>query len=232
MFVEKCRKAAAGCCCCVCSCPDERLLLAERSALLLRRYFSSTVWGRLHVRPAASCVQLLFMCFQLLAAVAQLHSLAFAHCDLKTENLGLTSSLHLFLTDAAPWKDVVLRLRDMRVYSLLFESAKRSRCYLAPERYAPPASRSQLHAATSLHAAARSHLHAASSLHAAARSQLHAGSWLRAAGRSRLHAGSWLGAAARSPLHEGRMRRSAQKQQLQPQVLHLRFLRLREGPYA
>ncbi|XP_026190593.1 uncharacterized protein LOC34619573 [Cyclospora cayetanensis] len=116
-------------------CPDERLLLAERSALLLRRYLSGSVWERLHARPAPTPTQLLYICFQLLAGIVQLHSLGFTHCDIKTENMGLTSSLHAFLTDAAPWKDVDLRLRDMRAFSLLFESSKRSRCYLAPERF-------------------------------------------------------------------------------------------------
>ncbi|KAF8822923.1 PIK3R4 kinase-related protein (incomplete catalytic triad), partial [Cardiosporidium cionae] len=116
-------------------CTYERVDYKEKSACLIRHYFSSSLFDRLHGRPFLSSIQLKWIAFQLIAGVCQLHSLCIPHGDLKTENVMLTSWLQAFLVDMTSFKPVYLPDWDTQAFTFFFESENRRKCYLAPERF-------------------------------------------------------------------------------------------------
>ena len=58
-----------------------------------------------------------------------------AHGDIKSENILVTSSLWVYLTDFAPFKPVELPLDDPSDFSYYFDTSGRRTCYIAPERF-------------------------------------------------------------------------------------------------
>lgn len=58
-----------------------------------------------------------------------------AHGDIKSENILVTSSLWIYLTDFASFKPVELPLDDPSDFSYYFDTSGRRTCYLAPERF-------------------------------------------------------------------------------------------------
>ncbi|CBZ55002.1 putative PIK3R4 kinase-related protein (incomplete catalytic triad) [Neospora caninum Liverpool] len=114
-------------------CTYGRVLSSDRTVLLLRRFFAHCLADRLHARPFLSATQQLFLAFQLVLGVAQLHSLGLVHGDIKGENVGITSWLHACLIDAAPWKPLRVSLADGRQLTAFFDGSYTGRCYLAPE---------------------------------------------------------------------------------------------------
>jgi phosphoinositide-3-kinase regulatory subunit 4 len=57
------------------------------------------------------------------------------HGDIKSENVLITSSLWIYLTDFAPFKPVHLPLDDPWQFNYFFDSSARRTCYIAPERF-------------------------------------------------------------------------------------------------
>jgi len=80
----------------------------------------------------------LWLSFQLICAVAQVHTEGFYHGDIKTDNIVLTSWNWLFLTDFAPYKPLYLPSENLGDYEFYFakENKKVLCCYLAPEKFA------------------------------------------------------------------------------------------------
>ncbi|KFH02402.1 PIK3R4 kinase-related protein (incomplete catalytic triad) [Toxoplasma gondii VAND] len=116
-------------------CSYDRVLSSDRTVLLLRRFFAHCLSDRLHARPFLSASQQLFLAFQLLLGVAQLHSLGLVHGDIKGANVGITSWLHACLIDAAPWKPLRLSLADGRKLTAFFGGPCTGQCHVAPERF-------------------------------------------------------------------------------------------------
>jgi phosphoinositide-3-kinase regulatory subunit 4 len=85
--------------------------------------------------PYLERIEKKWISFQLIYALSQVHNKGFCHGDIKLENVLLTSSFSIFLSDIAPYKPAYIQQDD--VESLLFyfgtnSSLKSS--YLAPER--------------------------------------------------------------------------------------------------
>lgn len=79
-----------------------------------------------------------WVAFQLLTALSHARSQGIAHGDIKSENILVTSSLWVYITDfSSPFKPTMLPLDDPAEFSYFFDSSGRRTCYLAPERFYP-----------------------------------------------------------------------------------------------
>eukprot|EP00927_Polykrikos_kofoidii_P054304 TRINITY_DN4873_c0_g1_i1.p1 TRINITY_DN4873_c0_g1~~TRINITY_DN4873_c0_g1_i1.p1 ORF type:complete len:1862 (-),score=341.37 TRINITY_DN4873_c0_g1_i1:313-5898(-) len=116
--------------------PYQGMEIAPRSAILLRPHFARHLHDRMHTRPFLSELTKNWLAFQVLCSVCQAHSMGVAHCDLKTENIFVSSWDHVVLSDFAWFKPLFLPEDDPSEFSFFFESnLNRRRCYLAPERF-------------------------------------------------------------------------------------------------
>ncbi|CCE61446.1 hypothetical protein TPHA_0A03700 [Tetrapisispora phaffii CBS 4417] len=113
-----------------------KLIETNRAAYLLRQYMKSNLYDRLSTRPYLNNSELKFITFQLLQAVKNIHDLGICHGDLKTENILVTSSNWIFLTDfASIIKPVYLPEDNPSEFFFYFDTSKRRICYVAPERF-------------------------------------------------------------------------------------------------
>ena len=89
--------------------------------------------------PLLSDIDKLWLSFQLVCAVAQIHGENFYHGDIKPGNVLLTSWDWLFLSDFAPYKPVYLPSDNWGDYQFFFTSVstKIIGCYVAPEKFVP-----------------------------------------------------------------------------------------------
>lgn len=118
--------------------PYESAEMLGHSAILMRQYLGRNLFDRLYSQPRLSSAHKTWFAFQLLCAVAQLHSVGAIHGDIKSENVFVNGSFHAVLTDLATFiKPVYLPLDDpVAATSLFFDSGgKRHRCFIAPERF-------------------------------------------------------------------------------------------------
>lgn len=82
--------------------------LTARSAILCRPFFKSTLYDRLSTRPFLCTIEKRWIAFQLLKAMAQLRIAMVKHGDIKSQNVLVSSSLWIQLTDFAPFKPTFL----------------------------------------------------------------------------------------------------------------------------
>eukprot|EP00826_Nyctotherus_ovalis_P014227 TRINITY_DN13940_c0_g1_i4.p1 TRINITY_DN13940_c0_g1~~TRINITY_DN13940_c0_g1_i4.p1 ORF type:complete len:296 (-),score=76.97 TRINITY_DN13940_c0_g1_i4:54-941(-) len=89
--------------------------------------------------PLLNDIDKLWLSFQLVCAVVQIHSEGFYHGDIKPANVLLTSWDWIFLTDFAPYKPVYLPSESWGDYQFFFAraSTKIIGCYVAPEKFVP-----------------------------------------------------------------------------------------------
>ena len=106
------------------------------AAFLIRQHFQHSLADRLNSRPFLGRAEKLWLVYQLLAAVAQAHSVGVRHGDIKTENVMVTSWGWALLTDfALGIKPAMLPDDHPADFYFFFEAGTRSRCYIAPERF-------------------------------------------------------------------------------------------------
>ena len=79
----------------------------------------------------------MWIAFQLVCAVEQIHSKGLYHGDIKTNNVVVTSWNWIFLTDLAPFKPIYLSLEKLGEYQYFFsgETSGMNACYVAPEKF-------------------------------------------------------------------------------------------------
>jgi len=107
-----------------------------QAAFLIRQYFHNNLHDALeHHHPPLTYVEKLFVVFQMLHGLKQMHRSGECHGDLKTENIMLTSWNWVFLTDIATFKPTNLPINDPSFFSYFFENANRPACCIAPERF-------------------------------------------------------------------------------------------------
>ncbi|KAF4669236.1 phosphoinositide-3-kinase, regulatory subunit 4 [Perkinsus chesapeaki] len=144
--------------------PYSNVLVSDASAVLVRQYMQRTLTDRLYTQPTLTETLKLWILYQLVCALAQLHALGRVHGDLKTENvfvvggseqvmLGDLGSFGVLKPDTLPAGE-----EASAVFSLFFATAtgiappggdlpgldrevsqrgylSRNRCYIAPERF-------------------------------------------------------------------------------------------------
>jgi phosphoinositide-3-kinase regulatory subunit 4 len=108
----------------------------RRPIVLLRPYFYTTLSDRLASRPWLDPVEKLWFTLQFLQALDSMHTANVVHGNLCTENIALTASGWLVLTDIASYKAITaLPDDDPSAYLYYFQRKEHKRCYIAPERF-------------------------------------------------------------------------------------------------
>ena len=103
---------------------------------LIRQYLLANVYERLSTRPFLSAIEKRWIIFQLMKCVEDIHNLDLAHGDIKPDNVMVTSSNWIILTDFAYGvKPTVMPDDDPSDFQYYFDSMNRGRCYVAPERF-------------------------------------------------------------------------------------------------
>ena len=87
-------------------------------------------------------VDKLWIAFQIISGLCQLHNENFYHGDLQPNSVVFTSWDWVFIVDFAPYKPIYLSSESLGDYQFFFssDSKKMDACYLAPERFVPASS--------------------------------------------------------------------------------------------
>ncbi|CDW96863.1 hypothetical protein [Sporisorium scitamineum] len=114
----------------------QKVVETERAGCLIRQWLHSNLYDRISTRPFLSAVEKRWITYQLLHAMRDTHDRGIAHGDLKCENILVTTSLMIYVTDfASSFKPTFLPLDDPSDFSFFFDTSGRRTCYLAPERF-------------------------------------------------------------------------------------------------
>lgn len=115
--------------------PYHSFHITSSAGYLLRPFIAHSLYDRFHTHPFIESMEQLWIAFQILKAVAQLHSKGFVHRDLKAENVLVTSWNWIFITDIAFYKPPQLPSDNPADHSAFYAVGNRRRCYIAPERF-------------------------------------------------------------------------------------------------
>lgn len=108
----------------------------DEAAYLIRPWISYSLYDRMSTRPFLTAMEKLWITYQLVYAMNAAHERGVAHGDLKCENVLVTSSLGVYVSDfASPFKPTFLPLDDPADFSFFFDSCARRTCHIAPERF-------------------------------------------------------------------------------------------------
>ncbi|SPC61050.1 related to VPS15 - ser/thr protein kinase [Ustilago sp. UG-2017b] len=114
----------------------QKVVETERAGYLIRQWLHSNLYDRISTRPFLSSIEKRWITYQLLHAMRDTHERGIAHGDLKCENILVTASLMVYVTDfASSFKPTYLPLDDPSDFSFFFDTSGRRTCYLAPERF-------------------------------------------------------------------------------------------------
>eukprot|EP00759_Apiculatamorpha_spiralis_P036026 PhF_6_TR36381/c2_g1_i2/m.53462/K08333/PIK3R4, VPS15; phosphoinositide-3-kinase, regulatory subunit 4 len=105
---------------------------------LMRPYFNTSLTERLLTRPFLSQEQKLFVVYQLLQGVALMSKLKVPHGDIKTENVMITATGWVYLTDFAPFKPTFIPANNPADFTYYYDTTEQRVCFLAPERFFDP----------------------------------------------------------------------------------------------
>ena len=116
--------------------PWHKIIETDRAGYIIRQMAKTNLYDRLSLRPFLDPVEKLFLVFQMLKIVSDLHSLHVRHGDLKLENFLVTSWNWLMVADFAEYtKPTYIPEDNPNQFSFYFDSSDRRVCYLAPERF-------------------------------------------------------------------------------------------------
>ncbi|WFC96835.1 non-specific serine/threonine protein kinase [Malassezia brasiliensis] len=114
----------------------QEVIETEEAGYLVRQWLMCSLYDRISTRPFLAPCEKLWISYQLLYAMSASSERHVAHGDLKCENVLVTSSLSVYITDfASSFKPTYLPLDDPTDFSLFFDTARRRTCYVAPERF-------------------------------------------------------------------------------------------------
>eukprot|EP01062_Namystynia_karyoxenos_P078256 TRINITY_DN8034_c0_g2_i1.p1 TRINITY_DN8034_c0_g2~~TRINITY_DN8034_c0_g2_i1.p1 ORF type:complete len:1350 (+),score=467.78 TRINITY_DN8034_c0_g2_i1:135-4184(+) len=110
---------------------------SNAAAFLIRTYFRHSLQERVMTRPFVPKVGRLWMAYQLLCAVDEMHSAQISHGDIKAENVMVTAMGWVYVVDLAPFKPTYIPEENPSDFSYFFDTAENRHCTLAPERFVP-----------------------------------------------------------------------------------------------
>lgn len=116
-------------------CPFTRVYMTSRCAILCRPFQKFTLYDRLSTRPFLLDVEKRWIAFQLLKALGQCRIAMVCHGDIKSQNVLITSSNWVQVTDFASFKPTFLPYDNPSVFTFFFDTSRRRCCNLAPERF-------------------------------------------------------------------------------------------------
>ena len=108
--------------------------LTRSGAYMVRDYLDMSLCDRMVSDPVLEHSEKLWISFQLLRIVKNLHAERFRHGDIKPENVFISPRGFVSLVDHAPFKPLVIG-RNQPHYFIHFFSYGRGSCFLAPERF-------------------------------------------------------------------------------------------------
>lgn len=119
--------------------PWNRLFETDHAGYLQRRWLGINLYDRLSLRPFFDPIERLFIVYQMLIIVRDLHQqLQIHHGDLKLENFICTLWNWVILTDFAAYtKPTFLPADNPNQFSFYFDTSDRRLGYVAPERFYP-----------------------------------------------------------------------------------------------
>ncbi|CEH12303.1 Protein kinase containing WD40 repeats [Ceraceosorus bombacis] len=127
--------------------PDASMSLRPMMQLLktgyvLRQWLAHNLYDRISTRPFLTTIEKKWITYQLLVALRDVHARKMSHGDLKCENILITSSLNVYVTDfSSSFKPCYLPLHDPADFNYFFGTSGRRTCYVAPERFYKEAER-------------------------------------------------------------------------------------------
>lgn len=108
----------------------------SKTIILLRQYCASTLRKKLIIPPFLNETEKLWISYQCLLAVKQLHDNKIVHGDIKSENFLITSWNWVFLSDVSSfYKPSYLVEGDLSSYKYFYSYSERPACYLSPEKF-------------------------------------------------------------------------------------------------
>ncbi|KAN0061416.1 Serine/threonine-protein kinase [Thecaphora frezii] len=114
----------------------QKVIETEHAGYLIRQWLASNLYDRISTRPFLAPIEKKWITYQLLYAMRDARGRKVAHGDLKCEDILVTSSLMVYVTDfAASFKPTFLPLNDPADFSFFFDTSGRRSCYVAPERF-------------------------------------------------------------------------------------------------
>ncbi|CCK72331.1 ubiquitin-binding serine/threonine protein kinase VPS15 KNAG_0J02520 [Huiozyma naganishii CBS 8797] len=113
-----------------------KIIETSRAAYLVRQYMRDNLYDRISSRPYLHQVEKLFIAFQILTALQEIHKLDVTHGDLKLENILPNTWNWISIADfSSCYKPVYLPEDNPGEFTFYFDTSKRRCCYLAPERF-------------------------------------------------------------------------------------------------
>ncbi|CAJ0607230.1 unnamed protein product [Cylicocyclus nassatus] len=116
-------------------CTVKRIYVTPKCAVLIRPFQKQTLCDRLSTRPFIVQQEKIWYIYQLFKAVSQCQKVNVCHGDLKSQNILLSSSNWLQITDFAPFKPSYLPHDNPSSFTFFFDTSRHQHCYLAPERF-------------------------------------------------------------------------------------------------
>uniref|UniRef100_A0A1I7XEJ9 Protein kinase domain-containing protein n=1 Tax=Heterorhabditis bacteriophora TaxID=37862 RepID=A0A1I7XEJ9_HETBA len=113
----------------------KKIYMKPKYAVLLRPYQKHTLCDRLSTRAFVVQQERIWYVYQLFKALAQCQKANVCHGDLKSQNIVISSSNWLQITDFAPFKPTYLPHDNPSSFTFFFDTSRRQSCYLAPERF-------------------------------------------------------------------------------------------------
>lgn len=116
--------------------PWSSVIETDRAGYLIRQYCKTNLYDRLSIRSFLQPIEKVFLMYQMIRTINELHNLNIHHGDLRLENFLVTSWNWLLLTDFSAYtKPVFIPEDNPNQFSFYFDSSGRRVCYLAPERF-------------------------------------------------------------------------------------------------
>lgn len=115
--------------------PWHKIIETDRAAYLVRQMVKTNLYDRISIRPFLEPIEKLFLVFQMLRVIEDIHELGIYHGDLKLENFLVTLWNWLMLVDFANLKPAHIPEDNPNQFSFYFDTSDRRLCYIAPERF-------------------------------------------------------------------------------------------------
>ncbi|KAJ1922677.1 Serine/threonine-protein kinase [Tieghemiomyces parasiticus] len=97
----------------------------EHAVYLVRQYLYSNLYDRISTRPFLEPVEKMWITYQLLCALRDVHRLEVCHGDIKAENVLISSWNWAYLSDFAPFKPTFLPEDNPADYAYYFDTSTR-----------------------------------------------------------------------------------------------------------
>ncbi|CAI5760553.1 unnamed protein product [Candida verbasci] len=114
----------------------DKFIETDRAGYMIRQMLKTNLYDRLSIRPFLEPIEKLFIIYQIITIVDNLHSNNIHHGDLRLENFLCSSWNWIYLTDFSNIiKPVYIPEDNPNQFSFYFDSSDRRVCYIAPERF-------------------------------------------------------------------------------------------------